>query len=116
MDKIISLALIFTGEFLAVCAEAFGARKFAQSGEKFFSIFWVMLGIMILGGICLVAGYMLGYKAFKNIWIVTAISITAILIVEPAINYSLFHELPTKGALSGLVLGIVGIGLTLFVK
>jgi hypothetical protein len=54
-----------------------------------------------------------GYRVFKNIWIVSAISITSILITEPILNYLIFHELPTKGALAGLILGVIGFVLAL---
>jgi len=64
--------------------------------------------MMIAGSIFLIEGYMLGYTAFRNIWIVSAISITSILIVEPLLAYDLFQQLPTKGALVGFVAGIIG--------
>ena len=51
---------------------------------------------------------MAGLKAFDNIWVVTAISVTSILIIEPIIAYSIFRTLPTGGVLVGMILGALG--------
>jgi hypothetical protein len=51
---------------------------------------------------------MYGYRSFRNIWIVSALSITSILIMEPLIGYLVFQQLPTRGALFGLLLGAAG--------
>ena len=56
------------------------------------------------------------FKAFKNIWIVSVISITSILLIEPVLAYFIFDQLPTKGAAIGLVLGAIGLYLALFYK
>ena len=116
MLKTISLLLLFIGEALAIAAEMIGARMFAEGQHSFVVIFLRMLLLIFLGGGGLIAGYMLGYKAFQNIWIVTIASITAILIVEPFLAWILFRELPTKGALIGLILGIIGFVATIFVR
>jgi hypothetical protein len=55
---------------------------------------------------------MIGYKSFKNIWVVSALSITSILIMEPLIGYIIFQQLSTRGALVGLLLGAVGFAAT----
>ncbi len=60
-----------------------------------------------------IAGYILGYKSFQNIWIVSALSITSILIIEPILGYALFQQLPTKGAFLGLILAVIGFIVTL---
>ena len=69
---------------------------------------------MAVGGGLVVAGYMTGFKAFKNIWIVSVISIASILLVEPIMNYFIVGQLPTRGALVGLVLGAGGLFSALF--
>jgi hypothetical protein len=57
---------------------------------------------------------MFGLKIFKNIWIVSVISITSILIIEPFIAYFIGGQLPTKGAIIGLVFGVLGFAAALF--
>jgi drug/metabolite transporter (DMT)-like permease len=52
---------------------------------------------------------MLGYRAFKNIWIVSAILVTSILVVEPTLAWFLFKEIPTLGASIGIGLGVIGL-------
>ncbi|MEM5778032.1 MAG: hypothetical protein QXK49_00160 [Candidatus Aenigmatarchaeota archaeon] len=56
----------------------------------------------------LILGYIFGFSSFKNIWIVSIISITSILISEPILAYTFFHQMPTTGALIGLVFGVLG--------
>lgn len=97
-----------------IFAEMWGASRF-QLGT-FWNNFFKMLAIMLPGGVLLVLGYMFGYQAFKNIWVVSVVSITSILIIEPALAYAVFHQVPTKGAVAGLVLGIIGLFLSLFWK
>lgn len=115
-NKILVVGLIFLGELLAIYAEMLGARAFSAAGASFVRIFLRMFLIICLGGGFLVAGYILGYQSFKNIWIVSAASITSILIIEPTLAYFVFHQLPTTGAGIGLVLGIVGLLFSLFLK
>ena len=73
--------------------------------------------VVSLVGVCLlVYGYTFGYQAFKNIWIVTAISIAGILIVEPLVAWLLFREMPTMGASIALIFGVIGIVTSIFIK
>ena len=109
--KLFVIIIIFAGEALAIYAEMVGARQF--SDKVFVQLFLKMFLIMTSGGIFLVAGYMIGYKHFQNIWIVSAISVTSILIIEPFLAYSLFHQLPSRGALLGFIFGSVGFAVTL---
>lgn len=71
---------------------------------------------MLAAGILLLVGYMLGLKAFENIYIVSVVSITSILVLEPLLAFLVLHQLPTRGAVVGLVLGGVGLFSALFVK
>jgi hypothetical protein len=57
---------------------------------------------------------MVGYAHLKNIWIVMAVSVGSIVVVEPLLAYMMFEHLPTTGAVIGLVLGVVGILAALF--
>jgi hypothetical protein len=112
--KIIVIFLIIIGEGLAIFAEILGARTHSVSSQPFLQIFLKMFLIAVVAAGFLVLGYMLGFKTFKNIWIVSVISITSILIIEPFLAYTIFQQLPTKGALIGLVFGGLGFMAALF--
>jgi len=112
MQKLIPIILLFMGESLAIYSEIIAAKNVST----FAATFWKMVGVMTLAGLLLIAGYMFGIKYLNNIWIVGVVSIASIIIMEPLITYSLFHELPSKGALIGLILGILGLLSALFIK
>jgi hypothetical protein len=107
-SKILVIFLVFLGETLAIYAEMIGARTHFITSQPFLQIFLKMLVIIVIAGGFLIAGYMLGLKAFQNIWIVSVTSITSILIMEPILAYTVFQQLPTKGAIIGLILGVLG--------
>ena len=107
MLKVLAIALLFFGEATAIYMESFAAKNFVSF--QLFSIFTLkIILLIILSGACLVSAYILGYRVFKNIWIVAVSSITAILIIEPILIYLFFRQLPSTGAWVGLVLGAVG--------
>ena len=56
----------------------------------------------------------LGFKAFKNIWIVGVTSITSILIAEPILALTIFQQVPTRGAVIVFILGGIGLFSALF--
>lgn len=74
----------------------------------FSSAFGRLFPLIALAGGLLIAGYMIGVRAFQNIWIVSAVSITSILVIEPVLDYVVFQQLPTTGAVIGLVFGAAG--------
>ena len=112
--KALALIILFLGEALSIGAELVASKKvIAQPGE-FYSIFFWMLIPIVLGGALLVAGYMLGYLYIKNIWIIAAVSVGSILVLEPILIALLFREAPTVGAVIGLILGALGIIFALF--
>jgi hypothetical protein len=113
-SKILVLVLLFFGEALAIYAEMIGARSNHISTQPFFQIFLKMFLLITLAGGFLIAGYMLGFNAFKNIWIVSVISITAILIAEPILAWTIFQQTPTTGAIIGFILGAIGLLISLF--
>jgi hypothetical protein len=114
MTKLFPVVVIFAGETLAILSEIIGAKSFGLNNNAFFKTFIQVIPIMLLGSVLLVAGYMLGLKNFKNIWAVSAISITSILIAEPIINFTITHQSPTRGAFIGLILGVLGFVAALF--
>lgn len=106
--KIAAIALIFFGEVFAIGAEMWGA-KYVEYGEKWLQAFFLLMIPMTFGGALLLAGYMFGYAHLKNIWLITAVSVASIVVVEPLLAYILFNQLPTLGATVGLALGFAGI-------
>ncbi len=105
--KILALALILIGEAMVIYAEINGAKIYSGN-FTFQQAFFKSIIAVLIGGCILLAGYMMGYRGFKNIWIVSAVSITSILVIEPVLNYIIFQQLPTRGALTGLLLGAAG--------
>jgi len=106
--KISAVILVFLGELFAIYAETFGVKQ-----EMFSSGFWKITLLMTFGGILLILGYIYGYKAYQNLWVITVVSITTLLIAEPLVIYFFFNQTPTLGALIGFILGIIGLICTL---
>jgi hypothetical protein len=113
-SKILVLLLLVAGEALSIYAEMVGARSAHVASQPFLQIFLKMFLLITLAGGFLIAGYMMGFMAFKNIWIVSVASITSILIVEPLLAWAVFQQAPTIGALIGFVLGGIGLFLSIF--
>jgi hypothetical protein len=114
MIKIASIIILFTGEILGIFAEVQSARLYSITHQSFNEAFFKMLPVIIIAGFFLLTGYIMGLAAFKNIWVVSAISISSILIFEPALDYLITGQLPTRGALIGLIFGMLGIISALF--
>jgi hypothetical protein len=115
-SKTFAIILILFGEMITIYAEMLLARNNFSNPPSFLKVFWQPFLIMVIGGTLLITGYFTGFGAFKNIWIVSVISITSILIIEPTLAYTIFHQLPTKGALIGLILGAFGFISAMFLK
>ena len=112
--KIFVLIALLVGEALSIYAEMLGARNSQVASQPFMQVFLKMFLLITLAGGFLIAGYMLGFMAFKNIWIVSVASITAILIVEPLLAWTVFQQVPTIGAIIGFILGGIGLFLSIF--
>jgi hypothetical protein len=107
--KILAILSVFLGEILAIYAETFSIKyNFLSSG------FWKLFVIICIGGFFLILGYILGFKSFNNLWIVTVVSITTLLIAEPLVITLILNQTPTTGAIIGFILGILGLLATLF--
>ena len=107
MYGVAAIVLVFLGEALSIVAELLASKKF---GSHSFAIVFALGALLItVGGMCLVLGYMLGYQHLKNIWIIFAVSVGSIVVIEPLLAYGLFRQPPTLGALVGLGLGLAGI-------
>ena len=67
-----------------------------------------------MAGLPLIAGYVLAYKIWRDIWIVSALSICTVLLAEPAVVYALYREWPVRGAALGMLFGLSGLVCTLW--
>ena len=115
MLKLISILLLVIGEAFTIYGEIKGAKIISTTTINDFSITNLLMPLLlvVLGSIGLLVGYCYGIKAFNGIWVVCVVSIGSILIVEPIIAYSLFKEIPSRGATIGLILGFTGMICTL---
>ncbi len=107
--RILAILFIFIGEVFSIGAQLAASKRVVHGAEGASAYLWWMYLIGALGGVLIVAGYVYAYMYFKNIWIVTAISIGSIVLFEPLLALILFKEVPTMGALIGIVLGVLGI-------
>ena len=107
--KISVIGLVFLGEAVYIYAQMLGAKGNDLTSGPFLQIFLRSLLIIIISGGSVLLGYMLGIKAFKNIWIVSVISVTSILIAEPIMAWAFFKQLPTLGGGIGFILGGLGL-------
>jgi len=107
--KILAILLLVTGEALAIYAELIAARNIEVLKSPLMQVFLKTFLLIIIAGGFLIAGYMLGINVFKNIWVVSVASITAIIIVEPILVWLVFKQTPTIGAIIGFILGVVGL-------
>ncbi|HEV8601288.1 MAG TPA: hypothetical protein VGQ87_01680 [Patescibacteria group bacterium] len=114
--KIFVIVFLFLAEAGSIFSEIMGAKLFISGNFTFWQVFLKFIPILTLTGAFLISGYLLGIKAFQNIWIVSVISITSILILEPILAYSIFRQMPTRGALIGLTLGALGFASALLIK
>ncbi len=112
MQKVIPIILLFLGESLAIYSEVIAAKNINSP----LSTFWKMSGVMALAGLLLISGYMFGLRYLNNIWVVGVVSIASIIIMEPLITYLIFHQFPSKGALIGLIFGVIGLFSVLLIK
>ncbi|MCL9971831.1 MAG: hypothetical protein NBV63_00250 [Candidatus Pacebacteria bacterium] len=103
------LGCIFFGELFMLYAEQLGAKLYGLSGCSFSHTILLTLVPLLVGAFLLVIGYMLGLKYHQNIWVVTAISFSTILIAEPLFNYFFIGQTPEFGAGVGVLLGFLGL-------
>jgi hypothetical protein len=63
----------------------------------------------------LLGGYVLGLRAFKNVWVVGTISVSAIVLCEPVLAYGVTGQAPSGGALWAFVLSVTALVIALVV-
>ena len=105
--KVFVVVMLSFGEALCIYSEMLVAKK----PDWLWTFF-----LITLAGVPLLLGYHYGYKAFGSMWAVMAVSVASILIVEPAMVWAMFHEVPSRLSLIALVLGAVGLVLVLCEK
>jgi len=113
--KVAAIFLLLVGETVSIFIEVILARRYAFT-QPFWNLFLKGFLVIALASAFLIAGYMLGFRSFKNIWVVSVISLTTILIAEPIIDYLVFRQMPTAGALIGLILAATGFVFAVFYK
>lgn len=109
MRSVLPLVLLSMGEAVYIWSEMMIAHTLKQPRLNDNLTIVRMTVVAIVAGLVIIAGYYFGYKNSKNIWLVTATSIGAILVTEPVISWLIFHEKPTVGAAVGLIFGVLGI-------
>lgn len=107
-----AVGLVFLAEAMIIAGEMFAAKA---QGTPFLSVttHWKLFTLAICGAILLLIAYHAGYREGKNIWIVSAASVSSIVLMEPLLAYMFFRELPERGPLVGIILGSVGLVATL---
>ena len=114
--KIISMIILFLGEALSIFAELYFAGILLHQNNTFkgtIAIFIKMLLVVVVAGSLLLLGYYFGYYSFKDIWVVSVISVVSIIIAEPILNFIFFKTLPGRGAIIGFIFGVLGMAATL---
>jgi|ERR1051326_4978874 hypothetical protein len=114
MNKSLAALILFLGELITITGEIYAAKYFNADQTMFKAVALRFGPLIVMGSLLLMAGYMFSMATFKNIWIVSVISVVSILIAEPILNYTITHQLPTRGAAIGFALGILGLFATLF--
>jgi len=111
VNLFLGFLLIALGEGFSIYAEASAVKRHLDPNHVRWCIF-----VITLGGLMLVPGYIVLYRAFGDIWQVSVVSIVLILVLEPVIVWSLFREMPSLGSIIGFVCGSVGFAFTVFMK
>lgn len=108
---LLAAGILLVAETLNILAEMWAAGL--PSTSSLFELKNLYLFVMVLVGCSLLlVGYSVAYHTTKNIWVATVGSIGGILIMEPFLAYTLFHQLPERGSLVGFVLGAIGLIVT----
>lgn len=109
--KLLILASIFLGELIGVYLEISLASKFETVGSfgEVGKFILLLTPLFVISFLLLLLGYIYGYRSFNKIWIITIVSWSSILLVEPILNYFIFNELPQGRILISGILAIVAI-------
>jgi len=93
-----------------ILAQVFGARASLAS-----SSFWTSLRpdawylwVTIAGAISVLSGYFYGITVWRNIWLVTLTSWTAIVLIEIILAWLVFRTPLQGNVLAGFILVLIG--------
>ena len=111
--KVLAIISLFVGEGFGVYAEIIAAKGSLTAAQPFY-IFLKSVLLIIFSAVFLIGGYIMGIRSFHNIWIVSVLSITSILLIEPVLDYVIFNQIPTQGAFVGFALAVAGFAATIF--
>jgi hypothetical protein len=94
--KLLPLLAIFAGEAVAIFLEIYLAHRFEAQGSfgEVARAILLLLPIAALAVGLLLLGYIYGIRSLRQIWLVTIISWSSIVLIEPVLNYWFFRELP----------------------
>jgi hypothetical protein len=94
--KLLPLLAIFAGEVIAIFLEIYLAHRFETQGSfgEVARAVVFLLPVAALGVGLLLLGYIYGIRSLRQIWLVTVISWSSIVLIEPVLNYWFFRELP----------------------
>ena len=108
LTKALAIAAIALGESVMITEQMIiakaGKQHTLQTPALWPLVLWSIVGVLLVLG-----GYYFGYLSFRNIWVVSVISIGSVLVAEVILSLTLFGETPTIGAWIGLGCGLVGI-------
>jgi hypothetical protein len=113
MNKLIPVFLLVVWETLAIYAEMYIAEHFSVI-NKSMTGFVIAAILMTIAWILLLLWYLYGYRAFNNIWVISAISITTIVIIEPILALILFKETPSVGTIVWFIFWSIWLFATLY--
>ena len=110
--KFLVILFLFIGESFYLYAEMLVAKNSLDSSSKV-TVFAFAITMVVIGGLVFLGSVYFGMHLFKNIWIIAAISVAAIVVMEPILAFTFFKQLPTLKNAIGFALGVVGLIVTL---
>ncbi len=90
--------------------------KFRSGGNagQIFKTLVLLIPLFVLCLALILLGYIYGYRSFQKIWVITIVSWSSIILVEPALNYIIFKEAPSGRTLWAALLVVCAIFLVVF--
>jgi hypothetical protein len=105
------LCLIVFGELFAIVSEL-GAIKLSGVVERSQAVA-AMSAVYVLSGACLLPAYAMSRRVFRSAWTTAAVTIGAVLILEPVFIFAMFAEWPSQASATGFAFGVLGLFISL---
>ncbi len=111
MMKFWVLLVTVVGELLFIFLEIFFANKFKDTdfASQITTYLLLIASMVVAFSILILWGYIYGYRTFEKIWVITIISWSSILVIEPLLNYFIFKELSAGKTLVARLLAVSAI-------